>query len=479
MKRSWLLVALLLAARWGGAEPVDVSKFTGEDWYGLYMNGQKSGYMMTSLTVEPDRSVVFAEDAHFRLLMGGVPQEMRMYTERRYTAEGALSKVVSRVSDARGDSDFVAIADGEELVITSSVGGATTVRRVPRPDEDLEDALVEHELVMGQAQAGDSVSYELFEPMMGQEIHLRSEILAVEERMFEGAPTRVFKIKTVMQPLGIETISYVMGDGTTLEDIVSGMITMRLEPKEIAQDVSYNNDVIISNAAYVDRPIANPRTRAELRLKLKGPLTTAHLFNDERQFLTQRQGEFDFTARAITLDGFKPAKVPIEDPAVLEWIQPSTFVQSNDPRVVETAREIVGDEIDSFKIVERLCSWVSGKVQTVYSARMTNALEVLNSLEGDCTEHSILFIALARAAGLPAREVAGLIYVDEGRPGFYFHQWAKVWIGKWIDVDPTFNQPLADVTHIKLMEGDLFQQAQLIPVIGRLQVEVVGDTDAG
>jgi transglutaminase-like putative cysteine protease len=154
-------------------------------------------------------------------------------------------------------------------------------------------------------------------------------------------------------------------------------------------------------------------------------------------------------------------------------------VQSDDPRIVMKAREIVGDEADSFKIVERLCSWVSSNVRTTYSARMTNALEVLQSLEGDCTEHSILFIALARAVGLPAREVAGLIYVSADRPGFYFHQWAKVWIGKWIDVDPTFNQPLADVTHIKLMEGDLFQQAQLIPVIGRLQVEVVDEPGAG
>ena len=65
-----------------------------------------------------------------------------------------------------------------------------------------------------------------------------------------------------------------------------------------------------------------------------------------------------------------------------------------------------------------------------------DALEVLNHMAGDCTEHSILFIGLARAAGLPAREVAGMIYVTEDPAGFYFHQWAKVWVGKWIDVDP-------------------------------------------
>ena len=71
--------------------------------------------------------------------------------------------------------------------------------------------------------------------------------------------------------------------------------------------------------------------------------------------------------------------------------------------------------------------------------------------------------------------MAGLIYIS-GRPGgFYFHQWATVWVGRWIDVDPTFNQPQADATHIKLVEGDLFQQARIIPVIGNLKISVLPD----
>ena len=51
-----------------------------------------------------------------------------------------------------------------------------------------------------------------------------------------------------------------------------------------------------------------------------------------------------------------------------------------------------------------------------------------------------------------------------------------VWVGAWIDVDPTFNQPVADATHIKLAEGDLMEQVRLLPVIGQLKVEVL-DSD--
>jgi hypothetical protein len=39
-------------------------------------------------------------------------------------------------------------------------------------------------------------------------------------------------------------------------------------------------------------------------------------------------------------------------------------------------------------------------------------------------------------------------------------------------VDPILNQVPADAAHIRLVEGDLDRQADLVRVIGRLKVEV-------
>jgi len=183
----------------------------------------------------------------------------------------------------------------------------------------------------------------------------------------------------------------------------------------------------------------------------------------------------EFRSRIVPMDGFAPAQLPVTDQEALHYAKPTQFIQSDNPKLVEKAKEIVGEEKDALAVSTKLCTWVYKNVRNIYSARLSNALEVLEHLEGDCTEHSVLFIGLARAAGLPAREVAGLIYIPGKPGGFYFHQWATVWVGRWIDVDPTFNQPQADVTHIKLVEGDLFQQARIIPVIGNLKVAVMPD----
>ena len=64
----------------------------------------------------------------------------------------------------------------------------------------------------------------------------------------------------------------------------------------------------------------------------------------------------------------------------------------------------------------------------------------------------------------------GLAYTNKR---FYYHAWCSVFIGKWVDMDPTFGQNIADVGHIKLIEGDLNKQLDIIKVLGRIKVEVI------
>ncbi len=101
-----------------------------------------------------------------------------------------------------------------------------------------------------------------------------------------------------------------------------------------------------------------------------------------------------------------------------------------------------------------------------------SALEVLEQRRGDCNEHTVLFTALARAAGLPTRIAIGIVWSDE-LEGFYYHAWPEVHLGDWIWMDPTLGQPVADATHIKLLNGGIASWPSLLPYLGRLEVEVL------
>ena len=82
----------------------------------------------------------------------------------------------------------------------------------------------------------------------------------------------------------------------------------------------------------------------------------------------------------------------------------------------------------------------------------------------------VLLNASARAAGIPARTVVGVVYL---RGAFYYHAWSEVWLGQWISVDSVLDQFPADVTHIKFLEGDIDRQIDILELIGKLKIKVL------
>jgi len=146
------------------------------------------------------------------------------------------------------------------------------------------------------------------------------------------------------------------------------------------------------------------------------------------------------------------------------------FIQSKDRILAEKAREIIGDAADALTAVTRINQWVYGNIEKKPTLSIPSALDVLKMRIGDCNEHATLFVALCRAAGIPSRLCAGIVY-NEG--SFYYHAWSDVFVGRWVSVDPTMNQMPVDATHICFVTGDLDKQLEIIKLIGVLRLEVM------
>jgi transglutaminase-like putative cysteine protease len=112
---------------------------------------------------------------------------------------------------------------------------------------------------------------------------------------------------------------------------------------------------------------------------------------------------------------------------------------------------------------------VYSSVRKEITPSIPSAVQVLRALRGDCNEHTVLYVALARSVGLPARTAIGLVNV-EGR--FYYHAWPEVWLAdRWVAMDPTLGQYPADASHLRFLVGGLARQVELIRLIGRLEIE--------
>ena len=155
-------------------------------------------------------------------------------------------------------------------------------------------------------------------------------------------------------------------------------------------------------------------------------------------------------------------------------LEPEPLIQSDDPRIVRRAREITAARTsrnpDPRRMAAQLTRGVYDMLDKMVTISMPSAVQMLESGRGDCNEHTVLFVTMARALGLPARTAVGLVYL---RGSFYYHAWPEVWLGEWVAVDPTFGDTPADAAHIRFVVGGLAQQVEIVRLIGRLRIEVI------
>jgi transglutaminase-like putative cysteine protease len=111
------------------------------------------------------------------------------------------------------------------------------------------------------------------------------------------------------------------------------------------------------------------------------------------------------------------------------------------------------------------------------------APQVYRMRRGDCTEHSVLAVALLRRIGIPARAIMGMYLADEflGKKNvFVYHMWVEAWWkGNWRTVDATrpgvrdLNRYIALAWHNLKAEAPL-PYLRAISAIQDLTIEYLG-----
>lgn len=141
---------------------------------------------------------------------------------------------------------------------------------------------------------------------------------------------------------------------------------------------------------------------------------------------------------------------------VKKYLGSDKRIQSNDSRIKALALHISANSTSAFEKVAKLASWVNDYVEydESYIGLESDALTVLQEKRGVCVEYSTLFAALARSIGIPARYVGGYAYSSKFNQ-WLGHVWVEVYIGKWVQVDPTWLQAgYVDALHISKFHSD-------------------------
>jgi transglutaminase-like putative cysteine protease len=119
------------------------------------------------------------------------------------------------------------------------------------------------------------------------------------------------------------------------------------------------------------------------------------------------------------------------------YLEPEPFIESNHHLIVEAADKLAAKKNKATAL--NIFNWVSKHIQYQgYVEKNRGAVYALKHRKGDCTEFATLFVALCRAAGIPARYMGGFVASNSAvlTVGDY-HNWAEFYDeGRWNLVDP-------------------------------------------
>jgi hypothetical protein len=464
VNRSFLQAASVTLA-------ADLARYGGDaQWKGVYYRGDKIGFMVGETTPTGD-GYELREEGQLQMALLGATSAARLRTVVTVDREFAVRSFSFRLDPGTGAVEVTGRVEGRRLELTIATPGGQRTESRELPEAPALSLNVPRRLAAAGLKAGAHHELTLFDPATLRNAAMSIDVEAREVVRAAGRPVPAFRMRSHFG--GITSLSWVTDTGEVVkEESPLGLVVVRETreqalnlgvPDRIRSDMLEAAAVVPEKAVRIDDPGAVQRLR--IRLTNAESLAGADL-----------QG----AGQTVVGDVFEIRDQQTQpggalDPEAERFLAPESFIESDAPEIVEEARKALDGVVGARTRAEHLVRHVNALLEKKPTVSLPSAREVLRTRVGDCNEHTALFVALARASGLPARIAVGLVYL---RGGFYYHAWPEVYVEErgralWLPVDPTLNQFPADATHVRLARGGLDRQAVILPLIGRLKMTVM------
>lgn len=469
------------------------------EWWGIYFREQKIGWgrqLLAPVSESEGGGWKSESESWFRLKMLDVTREVSIAERSHIRADYSLDRIDFSMRGPDVHLDYTASVYPDRIAVAIRSARSEQMVDIPRPAGDppvYTPSVIYPWLRHTGIRAGETHKLVVFDSTTQSRQPLVLEVLGEGAIDVLGNLVPAWQVRQTL--LGITTTAWISRDGSPLrEETGDGFVLIR-ETAETARSGIAENPADFAEALSVSagKPIRRQDRLTRLRVRLSGADFDGFDLDDARQEFTE--DVFTIVRETLPVEGGYELPYPANGEWA-EYLLPEPMVASDHPRIIAEARRITGLDAsskiggmdgflelfrrrpkvafaDPVMAARRLIEWVYRSVdkQPVFS--LPNALDVLDRLKGDCNEHTVLLTALGRAAGIPTKQQAGLMHLEEsGR--FYYHAWVSFWTGdRWITADAVFNQFPADVTHIKFIDGGADRQSEISRLIGRLKLELL------
>lgn len=440
-----------------------------DTWMNIFQNDRKIGFSHATFAKQ-EMGYLLQETVYMRINTMGMVQDINLKTEGRLHPDFTLASIKFEINSGRFAFAVNGTLSGNILTVHTKSAGDSRKMEIALQEKPYLFAGILNALTSTQPKPGDKYVFHIFDPgtMAQQPVHV--EVIGQEQIQLMGNLKPATKISLSLK--GATQLAWIDENGDVLKE--KGLLGIQLE-RTNRQDALYGQALAatqdLTKTASVASNVAfdNISELRRLRVEISG-IPTDHLhINGGRQVFNHDI----LTIEKESLSGLA-GNMDAENLGTLEkvFLKPSPFIQSDHGDIQELVRKILGPDSTAAPLekAQKLLDWVYHNIEKRPVLSLPDALSTLENRMGDCNEHAVLMAALARAAGIPCRVEAGLVYL-KGR--FYYHAWNLVYLGQWITLDSLFGQLPADVGHIRFITGNQQQQIDIMGIIGKVRLRII------
>jgi hypothetical protein len=435
-----------------------------ESWMNILQDGRKIGFSHNTVS-KTTTGYLLKETLYIRLKTMGLTQDLILKTAGKLNKDFTLSSFDFKISSGRFHFSAKGFVSGNVLSVKiHNVDSTKDVHTKIKEKLYASSGIVNAAYAFGMKPGDEFILY-VFDPVVMSSEPVTIKIIGKEKILNMGIQKNSMKV--AIQYQGATQLAWIGEHGevirekgllgfsleqTTQKDALLGLLAE--SSQDLTEIASVKSNVILGNPINLER----------INIEVSGINIKDIHFESERQFLKDNilviQKE-NLTGLSNVINNTKT--VPDH------FVKPEPYIESDHPKILNLVDRIVADDDTPLEKATKLMTWVHKNIEKRPVLSLPDALATLMNKVGDCNEHAVLLAAIARAAGIPARIEAGLVYLN-GR--FYYHAWNLLYLGKWITADSTLGQLPADVTHIRF-SNNAMQQLDIMKVIGKVRLKII------
>jgi Transglutaminase-like superfamily len=450
----------------------DADASLSSDWFGIYFQGKKIGYFNSRLTkIEEGGRNYYREKSFMTMKLQSFGQKSELKFTETYDFDAQPPFRLAYADYVRIDDKVqtrhTLVAQGQDYEATIVVGKEKQKKKIANLDYTLADAMATELWIKQKPKTGDKITTPDLD-LDDLEIQQSTATLQdTKDALVNGVKVVFHDIRSVSNKTNVTSDSKYDDQGHLLSGTLAGVFELRRETEEQAKNIQYSSDLFVLGLAKIDRAIGDAANLSGLVLELD-KAEGANLPNGPRQSLQPKGDTYLLRIGKKYGDNVKATEADIK-----EGLQETTAYPIYEAKVKNLAEKARNGANTDLEKAKNICAFVHDFITPSLSASLPKMHDLMVRKEGDCKSYALMFTCLARAVGLPSREVSGFLYMGDDVKAFGGHAWNEVLLdGYWVPVDASLNQIDADPRHICL-GTDKESANNLLKTFGKLNFKLI------